>query len=77
MAQLRIQDVARAKGVTMYRLQKDTGLALTTIRRYWYGTKDGKATGEPLDNAQLATLEKIARALGVDASELIIYNHGR
>lgn len=62
MMRLRVKEVARAKGFTMGRLRRETGLAHNTLRTLY---KD------PYRNVNSSTLDKIAHALGVDVSELV------
>ena len=42
-----------------------------TMRRYWYGTKNGKESGQPLTEVDLDILSKIAKALDVRLVDLI------
>ena len=58
MPKLKVQDLARAKGFNISQLQLKTGVAMGTMRRYWYGTRDGKA-------------EAIAKTLEVKLIDLI------
>lgn len=67
----------QAQGLTLSGLQTrifqkaEKNIPLGTIRRYWYGTKKGNASGEPLDMVSLTVLRDIALALGVTIRELI------
>jgi transcriptional regulator with XRE-family HTH domain len=62
MLRLRIKEVAEAKGLNRSQLQRAAGVTLALLDRYWKST-----TSE----VRLSELEKIAKALGVKASELI------
>lgn len=59
---LRVKEVAQAKGFTMGRLRRETGLAHNTLRTLY---KD------PYKHVNSSTLDKIARALDVDVSVLV------
>lgn len=62
MIRLKIQEIAKAKKVSMYRLAKDSGLAYNTIRLIYR---------DPYRKIDLDTLDALAKVLQVDASELI------
>jgi len=70
MAKLRVREIAEARGLNMARLQIRAGVGMPSVRRYWYGTRDGSAAGEPLKEVDLAVLQAIAQALGVEARDL-------
>lgn len=71
MPRLRVQEVARSKNKRLSEVQIDARLPMATMRRYWYGTRDGKAEGEVLTEVDLTKLAAIARALGVQIADLI------
>jgi hypothetical protein len=71
MPRLKIQELARAKGFNISQLQLKTGVAMGTMRRYWYGTRDGKANGPRLQEVDLVILSSIATALEVRLIDLI------
>lgn len=62
MIRLKVQEVAKAKGVSMRKLAKGSGLAYNTIRLIYR---------DPYREINMPTLDKLAKALKVDASELI------
>jgi transcriptional regulator with XRE-family HTH domain len=57
----RIAEVLREKGVSQYRLQKDSGVAYSQINAYVQNTRQ----------PGLETLKKLAEALGVKGKDLI------
>jgi hypothetical protein len=71
MPKLRIQELARNKGFNISQLQLRTGVAMGTMRRYWYGTRDGKSDSERLQEVDLSILGAIARVLEVRLVDLI------
>lgn len=77
MARLRVKDVADARGLSLTRLHAvvnkrlDNPVAMGTLRRYWYSTKNGKEYGEPIELVDLNLLGTVARALGVEIAELL------
>lgn len=71
MPRLKVQEIASAKGLNISQLQIRVGVAMGTMRRYWYGTRDGKEVGERLTEVDLDTLGKIAAVLGTRLTELI------
>lgn len=62
MIRLKVQDVAKEKHVSMRKLAKRSGLAYNTIRLIYR---------DPFRGIDMPTLDKLAKALGVDASLLI------
>ncbi len=62
MARLRVQEVAKEKGVSMGKLSRASDVSYRTIRLIY---KD------PYRDVALSTLEKLAKALGVSIAELI------
>jgi hypothetical protein len=71
MPKLRVHEVARAQNKRLSEVQLDARLPMATMRRYWYGTRDGKAEGEALTEVDLNKLAAIAGALGVKIADLI------
>jgi len=62
MIRLRVKEIAREKGISMGKLQRDSNLAYNTVRRIF---KD------PYYVTTTETLGKIAKALGVPISDLL------
>ena len=71
MPKLRVQEVATERGMNMSQLQKKAAVTMPSIRRYWYNTRDGKTTGQPLTEVDLKVLAAIAQALGVKSRDLL------
>jgi len=46
-------------------------VSMTTLRRYWYSTKDGSARGDAIELVDVFLLGTIARALEVPVGELL------
>ena len=63
MIRIKVKEVAKSKGISQGRLSRMSDVNLTTIQLIWR-----KPTSA---NITLYTLDKIATALEVDASELI------
>ncbi len=62
MVRLKIREVAIAKGYSMSRLSREANMACKTIQAIWRN---------PYREVTTTTLGKIAKVLGVNASELI------
>ncbi len=62
MARLRVQEVAKEKGISMGKLSRIADVSYRTIRLIY---KD------PTRDVSLNTLEKLAKALGVSIADLI------
>lgn len=68
---LRIREVAEEKGINLSQLARRADLGMTTARRIWFGTGDGRENGPPLQYVSLDTLERIARVLEVAPNDLL------
>ena len=64
MIRLKIKEVAQQKGFSMSRLSRESNMAYKTIQTIWR---------DPNHEVTTTTLNKLARTLGVDPSELIEY----
>ena len=63
MARLRIKELAQAQGLKQYQLAEQSGVTVQLLNRYWNNHTQSVA---------LDQLEKIARALGVKAGDLLV-----
>jgi DNA-binding Xre family transcriptional regulator len=61
MIRLRIREIAEARGINMSKLSRMSDVNYNTIRGIW---------DDPNRDIAVTTLEKIAKALRVDVSEL-------
>ena len=61
MARLIIKELAEQKGISQSLLQRTAGVTMPMLRRYW--TND-------TDSVHLASMDKIAKALGVQVRDL-------
>jgi hypothetical protein len=80
MARLRVQEVAAQRGLNLSQLQIAVNrrlpatiepVAIGTIRRYWYSTQNGKASGDAIKLVDINLLGTIAKVLDVPVSELL------
>lgn len=62
MIRLKVKEVAQAKGISQRKLAIQSGIDIRLIQRIY---------SNPYRNITIETLDKIAKVLGVDASELI------
>jgi len=62
MIRLRVKEIAREKGISMGKLQRDADLAYNTVRRIFK---------EPYYITTTETLGKLAKALSVPISDLL------
>ncbi len=75
---LNVQRIGSKLGYNMSSLQNrinqelppDQGVALTTVRRYWYGTSNGKQHGPPLRIIDTEFLARVAAVFDVPFVEL-------
>jgi transcriptional regulator with XRE-family HTH domain len=59
---LRVKEVATAKGFNISTLSRKADVGISTVRRLW---------NKPTRNVDFYVLERLAKALGVPATELI------
>jgi DNA-binding Xre family transcriptional regulator len=64
MLKLRVKEVAEEQGLNQSQLQIKAGVNMGLLRRYWHN-ETSEVRFEPL--------EKIAKALGVNPVELLVY----
>ena len=64
MIRLKIKEVAQQKGFSMSRLSRESNMAYKTIQTIWR---------DPTHEVTTTTLNKLARTLGVNPSDLIEY----
>ena len=65
MIRLRVKEIAVQRGISQGRLSRMSNIDLTTIRRIY--------NNPTAANITLTTLDKLAKALGVQPSDLIEY----
>ncbi len=73
MPRLRVRELAEERGLNISQLQRQTGLDMGMVRRYWYN----EGTKGPLHEINLIALGKLAQVLGVHPGELIDPNGER
>ncbi len=77
MARLKVQAAATARGLNLSQLwaavnkRMDKPVAMGTIRRYWYSTKDGKEHSEEIELVDVHLLGTIAKALDLSVFDLL------
>lgn len=81
MAVLRVKNVASAKGKNLNQFYQalnaararrgEEFVAMGTVRRYWYSTRDGGTTSEELDQISWSFLQEVASVLGVSVYDLL------
>ena len=71
MAKLRLKEIAEAQGLNMSQLQRQSGLTMGVVRRYWYNTANGLAEGDPLEMVSLTHINRLADVLQVRPGELL------
>jgi transcriptional regulator with XRE-family HTH domain len=67
MTRLRLKELAEARGLNISQLQRQSGLDMGMVRRYWYN----EGTKGPLHEVNLIALAKLAAVLNVHPGELL------
>jgi DNA-binding Xre family transcriptional regulator len=65
LLRLRVKEMAEERGMNRSQLQLKSGVTLPLLNRYWHNNTT---------EIKLDALEKIARALGVRAGDLLVEN---
>lgn len=65
MIRVRVQELARQRGLNHLQLQQATGLSASTVRRYWHNR---------VQRVGLPALEAFARVLEVSVDELFAHD---
>ena len=86
MALLRVRETATEKGMNLNQFYQALNgararrnqefIAMGTVRRYWYSTKDGSTSSDELDLISWSFLQEIAGLLGVSVYELLPVEDG-
>jgi transcriptional regulator with XRE-family HTH domain len=71
VVRLRLKDLAEERGLNISQLQRQSGLDMGMVRRYWYN----EGRNGPLTEVNLVALAKLAHVLGVRPSELLDEEH--
>ncbi len=71
-SRLRVRVLAEQQGINLSQFQRRLGLSLSTARRVWYSTSDGRAQGPPLKQVSLDIIEQVADYFGVAPGELFV-----
>lgn len=74
MVRLKVKEHAAGMGLSelQYKLIVEIGEQVypATVRRYWYGTANGRPDGPPIKMVDLRFLEGIAKVFGVPMCDL-------
>ena len=68
---LRIRELAEARGLNISLLQRGASIPMSTARRLWYSTSDGKQYGPPLQFVNLETLDRLSQYFAVEPGKLL------
>ena len=73
MVILRVKELAEEKGLSLSRVQRETGMPLSTARRYWWNSRSGlQRDAGTLNEVSLYYIERLADLLGVEPGGLFI-----
>ena len=67
---LRVRELAEAKKLNISSLQRGAQIPMSTARRLWYSTSDGKENGPPLKSVNLETVELLADFFRIEPGKL-------
>ena len=68
---LRVKELAEARGLNISSLQREAKIPMSTARRVWYSTSDGKEKGPPLKLVNLEAVDRLSRYFQVEPGDLL------
>lgn len=68
---LRVRELSEARGLNISLLQRGASIPMSTARRIWYSTSDGKKNGPPLQFVNLEVLDRLSIYFGVEPGKLL------
>ncbi len=68
---LKIREIAETRGLNISSFQREAKIPMSTARRLWYSTGDGKENGPALKLVNLDIIERIAEFFEVDLGDLL------
>lgn len=68
---LRVRELAEAKGFNISTFQRQAQIPMSTARRLWYSTSDGKEDGLRLKSVSLDTLDQLSEFFKVDPGKFL------
>lgn len=72
MIKLRVREIAEKEGYNLGTFQRALLLPMTTARRVWHSSSEGRMNGPSLRHLDLDLLEKLADFFGVEPGELLM-----
>ena len=71
MIRLRVRELAEQRGFNLGQFQRAASLPMTSARRVWFSSTEGRVNGPPLRHIDLELLERLADFLGVEPGDLL------
>ena len=68
---LRVRELAEAQGLNISSFQREAKIPMSTARRLWYSTSDGKEKGPPLKLVNLEVIEQLSMFFDVAPGALL------
>ena len=68
---LRVRELAEIRGLNISSLQREAQIPMSTARRLWYSTSNGKENGPPIKLVNLETIELLSDFFGVEPGKLL------
>ena len=66
-----VRELAEAQGLNISRFQREAKIPMSTARRLWYSTSDGKEKGPPLKLVNLEVIEQLSKFFDVVPGALL------
>ena len=68
---LRVRELAEAKGLNISSFQREAQIPMSTARRLWYSTSNGKESGPSLKLVNLEVLEHLSEFFRIEPGKLL------
>ena len=72
MIQLQVRQLAERRGLNISSFQRQAAIPMSTARRLWYSTSNGRDGGPALKLVNLETLDQLAEFFGVEPGKLFV-----
>jgi hypothetical protein len=74
---LRVKELAEARGFNISSLQREAKIPMSTARRIWYSSSDGKEHGPPLKLVNLDVIEQLSLFFDIMPGDLFVLDNER
>ncbi len=74
---IKVRAIAEKRGFNISSFQREAKIPMSTARRLWYSTRDGKNDGPPLQYINLETIEYLVNFFQITLEEIFTFEGDR